>query len=338
MGSNLFQKVFELIDTTLGTYIFDTAGNIISFVTPIFNSLMIIWIAIWGYMMIMGQTNEPLKEGLFRILRLTFIMALGLTLGTYVGLVVHFFAHGPEQIAAAVTGSPPGSMATTLDNLYTKVFQITDSCFEKANLWDMNIGMFVIGFAFLIIGTALLLSVAFFIISAKIMTAVLLGVGPIFIVLLLFKGTQRFFESWLSMVCNYGMILILTSGLGLIALDLANSFLSKLGFPDGATAAEANVYADSIAHLSNISMLIIVFGLTVLLMLQVPSIAAALGGGIALATQGIVSSTMNVMRPASIRHNAQQVQRELRSVRNAAGKGTQAFKKTFGRGNSITGS
>jgi type IV secretion system protein VirB6 len=128
----------------------------------------------------------------------------------------------------------------------------------------------------------------------------------------------------------------LTAGLGLVALDLANAFVITLGFPDGATTAD--IYAAGLANLDKIFMLMVVFGLTVLLMLQVPSIAAALGGGIALATQGIVSSTMNVMRPASIRHNAQQVQRDLRSVRNTAGKGAQAFKKTFGRGNSITGS
>jgi type IV secretion system protein VirB6 len=140
------------------------------------------------------------------------------------------------------------------------------------------------------------------------------------------------------MVCNFAMILILTVGLGTVSLNLANAFVVKIGFPDGATGSAATIYAAGMTSIDSILKLLVVFGLTVLLMLQVPSIAAALGGGIALATQGIVSSTMNVMRPASIRHNAQQVQRELRSVRNAAGKGTQAFKKTFARGNSITGS
>jgi type IV secretion system protein VirB6 len=133
------------------------------------------------------------------------------------------------------------------------------------------------------------------------------------------------------------MILILTSGLGLIALDLANSFLSKLGFPDGATTAEANAYADSLAHLSNISMLIIVFGLTVLLMLQVPSIASALGGGIALATQSIVSSTMGAMTPSSIRRMSHDVRRGVHSAKKGKAK-LGAFTKTFGRSNSITGS
>jgi len=117
MGPDLFQGIFGLIDTTLGTYIIDTATNIINFVKPIFQNLMIIWIAIWGYLAMMGHTNEPLKEGVYRILRLGFILALGLTLGTYLGVTVNFLSKGPEQIAAAVTGSPPASIGVTLDNL-----------------------------------------------------------------------------------------------------------------------------------------------------------------------------------------------------------------------------
>ena len=338
MGPNLFQGIFSLVDITLGTYIYDTAGNIIAFVNPIFRNLMIVWIAIWGYMAIMGHTNEPLKDGVYRILRLTFIIALGLTVGTYTGVVVRFLSEGPEQIAAAVLGSPPASIAITLDNLYIKVFEITDQCFEQGGVIDGNFGMYILGFAFMIIGTALLLAVAFFLMSAKMITAVLLGIGPIFIALLLFKATQRYFESWLSMVCNYGMILILTAGIGTLSLQLANAFINKLGFPDGVMGSAATPYAEALTDIDSILKLLIVFGLTILLMLQVPSIAAALGGGIALATQGIISGAMNVMRPATIRYNARQLQRELRSVRTAASTGAHAFRKVFRQGNYISGS
>lgn len=336
MGPDLFQGIFDLIDTTLGTYIIDTATNILNFVKPIFKNLIIIWIAIWGYLAMMGHTNEPLKEGVYRILRLSFILALGLTLGTYLGVTVNFLSKGPEQIAAAVTGSPPDSIGVTLDNLYIKVFEITDACFEKGGILDGNFGMYIMGFGFMILGTALLLAVAFFIISAKIMTAILLGIGPIFIALLLFKGTQRFFESWLSMVCNFGMILVLTVGLGTVALDLADAFIAKMGYPAGVWGDAATVYARGIANLDSILKLLIIFGITVLLMLQVPSIAAALGGGIALATQSIVSSTMGAMKPSSIRHMSNDVRRGLNSAQGGKAK-LAAFKKTFGRSNSITG-
>lgn len=339
MGPDLFQGIFDLIDTTLGTYVIDTATNSINFVKPIFQSLMIIWIAIWGYLAMMGNTNEPLKEGLYRILRLGFILALGLTLGTYIGVTVNFLSKGPEQIAAAVTGFPPDSIGVTLDNLYIKVFEITDECFEKGGILDGNFGMYILGFAFMILGTALLLAVAFFIISAKIMTAILLGVGPVFISLLLFKGTQRFFESWLNQLCNYGMILILTVGLGTVALKLANAFVIKMGFPDGAMGDMATTYAKGLTNIDSILKLLIVFAITVLLLLQIPSVASALGGGVALGTAAIIGKTLSLMSPTGIMRAGNTLRKGARSIKKktrTSKKGTEAFKKTFGRGNSIT--
>lgn len=343
MGPDLFQGIFGLIDTTLGTYIIDTATNSIKFVKPIFQSLMIVWMAIWGYMAMMGQTNEPLKEGFFRILRIGFIFALGLTLGTYMNVTANFLNKGPEQIAAVIMGTDPdkinSSIGGALDNLYIKVFEITDEFFEKGGVLNGNFGMYILGFAFMILGTALLLAVAFFMISAKIMTAILLGVGPVFIVFLLFKGTQRFFESWLNQLCNYGMILILTVGLGLVALKLANAFVIKMGFPDGAMGDIAATYAKGLTNIDSILKLLIVFAITVLLLLQIPSVASALGGGVALGTAAIIGKALSLMSPTGIMRAGNTLRKGASSIKNktrTSKKETEAFKKTFGRGNSIT--
>ena len=40
--------------------------------------------------------------------------------------------------------------------------------------------------------------------------AVLLALGPLFVALLLFDGTRRFFEAWLAQLANYALITILT--------------------------------------------------------------------------------------------------------------------------------
>lgn len=337
MGPDLFQGMFGLIDTSLSTYIFDTAGNIIEFVRPIFNSLMIIWIAIWGYMTIMGQTNEPLKEGLFRILRIGFIFALALSLGTYVEVVANFLNKGPEQIAGAATGLDADSIAVTMDALYCKVFDLVAACWDKAGVLNGNFGMYVIGFGFMIIGTALLLTIAVFLISAKLMTAVLLGIGPIFIVLLLFKGTQRFFESWLAQLCNYGMILILTVCLGDLGIKLIGAFFEKIGCPD-LFNPDWDIAALGLVNIDKFMMISVVFLLIILLLLQVPNVASALGGGIALGTAAVISKTMATMSPAGAMragHTLRSSARNFKGEKRAIGRGVQSFRKTFGRGNSI---
>lgn len=327
MGPDLFQKIFELVDITLATYIYDTAARVIGFVKPIFTSLLIIWIAIWGYLTMMGQSNEPLKEGVFRILRVGFIFALALSLGTYMHIIVEFMNKGPETIAAAATGSPSESIAVAMDNLYCKVFDLVMTCWNKAGVLKGNFGMYIIGFGFMIVGTALLLAIAFFLMSAKIMTAVLLGIGPLFIVFLLFKGTQRFFETWLNMLCNYGFILILTACLGDLGIQLIGAFLNKLGIPN-LYHPGLDIIALGLVNLDKFMMIAIVFLLVVLLILQVPSIAAALGGGIALATQSIIGSAMKMLLPIKLTKGG------LKTPRIRPRGSNPAYKKSF---NSITG-
>lgn len=333
-STNLFSAIFDKVDQALDTYITSTAGDMISFITPIFTSLLIVWIAIWGYMMMFGKASEPLQDGVFRILRIGFIITLGLTVGTYTGLVVDFLAKGPETIASVITGTPTGTSAATLDSLFSKIFQVSEAAWNKGGIMNGNFGMYLISIIVLVVGAALSLVVAFLILLSKIMTTVLLAIGPLFIIMLLFNATQRFFESWLAMVMNFGFILILAAAIGQLMTSLADSYITSMMGAD----------ASSLANLGDAAMLCIVFALCILVVKQVPSIASALGGGVALATQGAIGSAMNAMRPSTIRRQYRGLQRDARYAGRAAASpyrgaksGYAAYQKRFGSGNSITG-
>lgn len=333
-STNLFEAIFDKVDQALDTYIASTAGDIISFITPIFTSLLIIWIAVWGYMMMFGKANEPLQDGVFRILRIGFIITLGLTVGTYTDLVVDLLAKGPEAIASVITGSATGTSAATLDSLFSKIFDVSEAAWDKGGIMNGNFGMYLISIMVLVVGAALSLVVAFLILLSKIMTTVLLAIGPLFIIMLLFNATQRFFESWLGMVMNFGFILVLAAAIGQLMTSLADSYISSMMGADAST----------MANLGDASMLCIVFALCILVVKQVPSVASALGGGVALATQGAIGSAINAMRPSTIRRQYRGVQRDASYAARAAGSpfrgakaGYAAYQKRFGAGNSITG-
>ncbi|HCE5184946.1 TrbL/VirB6 family protein [Vibrio parahaemolyticus] len=336
-STNLFEAIFEKVDTALDTYVASTAGEVINFITPIFTSLLIVWIAIWGYLMMFGKVNEPLQEGVFRILRIGFIMALGLSIGTYTDVVVDVLAKGPEHLASVITGSVTGTSAGTLDTLFSKVFEVSEAAWDKGGIMNGNFGMYLIALLVLLVGAGLALVVAFLLLLSKIMTTVLLAIGPLFIVMLLFNTTQRFFESWLGMVMNFGFILILSASIGQLMTTLASSYISAMAGPD----------ASALANLGDAAMLCIVFGLCILVVRQVPSVAAALGGGVALATQGAIGAAVSAMRPSNIRRQYRGVKRDLRLAGGAAAKpitstygagkkGYAAYQKRFGAGNSIS--
>jgi type IV secretion system protein VirB6 len=333
MSTNLFERIFANVDDALNTYVVDTVGNVVGFASPLFTSMMIVFVAMWGYLMMFGRVQEPLQDGVFRIIRIGSIMALGLTVGTYMDVVVTFLQQGPEHISAVVSGAG-GTSADTLDALFSQVFAVSKAAWEKGGVLDGNFGLYLIALIVLVIGSGLTLFVAFLILLAKLMTTVLLGIGPLFIICLLFKVTQRFFESWIAMVSNFGLLLVLASSVGTLMTSLAQTYIEKLA-PNEAAAADA-------ANLGDAAMLCLVFALCILVVRQVPSVAAALGGGIALATQGAFGSAMNALRPSSMQRASRQVQREYRATKQAvtapvrAGQQVaSAYQKRFGSGNSV---
>ena len=88
-GTNLFVRIFANVDSALSTYITDTVGNVIGYASPLFTSMMIVWIAMWGILMMFAKVDEPVRDGVFRIIRIGGIVALGLTVGTYMDVVVN---------------------------------------------------------------------------------------------------------------------------------------------------------------------------------------------------------------------------------------------------------
>lgn len=338
MAMILFDRIFVQVDAALETYIIDTVSNVISFATPLFTSMLIVWIALWGYMMMYGRIEEPLREGVFRIIRIGGIMALGLTVGTYMTVVVNFLQAGPEHIAAVVSGTE-GSTADMLDALFNKIFFVAKTAWEQGGIMNGNFGMYLIALLVIIVGCAMVLIIAFLVLLSKFMTTVLLGIGPLFIISLLFNVTKRFFESWISMLANFGFILILASSVGNLMLSMADSYITSVAPTPSAMEALTNL-GDAI-------MLVIVFALCILVVRQVPMLAASLGGGFALATQGAVSSAMNALRPSAMQRGANSVRKDLqvtnsaatapfRAASNVTRKTYAAYQKRFG-GNTIKG-
>jgi type IV secretion system protein VirB6 len=85
---------------------------------------------------------------------------------------------------------------------------------QKAGIFDGNWAYYLAGF-FVYLAVGLTAVYTIFLLSlARIALSVLLALGPLFIALLLFDTTKRFFESWLAQLANYALITILT---GLVA-------------------------------------------------------------------------------------------------------------------------
>lgn len=311
----IYTDIFNEVDTVLTTYVFSTSSTVITNVTPLFTSLLIIWIGIWGILLMFGKSEATLQEAFFRILRIGFIFTLGLSIGTYSAVVVDFIFGWPEEIVGWITGNPSSNLAATIDLLMDSMIAIVTSAWKKAGIFDGNFGYYLI--ALIVGGFAVVISVtlAFLILLSKIILSVLLAVGPIFIILLLFNTTQKFFESWLAALMNYGFLLLLSVLVALLIISVINTIVAGLGTPD------------TIATVYGAMKVSIILLLSTLVLRQTPQLAANLGGGIAIQTAGAFSSAVNQSRNFSRFSGLNMTTLASgRGVRSLAGK---AYQKAF---------
>jgi type IV secretion system protein VirB6 len=122
----------------------------------------------------------------------------------------------------------------------------------------------------------------FLLVMSRIALAVLLALGPIFMALLFFESTKRFFEAWIAQLSNYAFLAVLTVLVAALMLAVIS------------TAAEAAAAMGGGIEIANAIKVCVAAALTFLIMRQVPAMAQGLASGIALSGFGAVGGVLRL--------------------------------------------
>ncbi|MES2353185.1 MAG: type IV secretion system protein [Pseudomonadota bacterium] len=269
-----YEGIFKAVDGATTTYITDKASAIITAISGTTTLMFVIYVALFVIAMALGKIKEPITDFAFRITKVALILGIGLNMGLYMKFIGNFLSQAPDQMAAVLSPTMnAGSAGAALDGVVDACYDRFLAAWHKAGILEGDFGMYLIaiGYAFvMIVGT---LYTAFLIVLSKIALTVLVATGPLFVVLLMFNSTQRYFESWFGQAVNYGLVLVFTiAGLTLLITILSAAIDSS---PSGASVG-----------LWDAVRLIVVAGIGMLVMTQVPSMASAIGGGLAISTLG----------------------------------------------------
>lgn len=281
---HFYEKLFTKLTTSLGTYVNDVATDVITAITPVATTMLLIYMALWGWSMVRGVISEPVTDGVSRILRLTVIGSIALSLGHYNAFLGDFLWNSPDALASVVTGgaASPLSSVQFLDKLLSQMFDYGNAYYQAA--WaDSSFGIPDLGklagaVLSWLAGIAVTGYGAFLYALSKMALAIILAVGPIFVLLTIFEPTKRFFDAWIGQALNYVFMVMLTAAAVSLILAILNGYL-------GSAAAAAAMATTEIAGI----IPAIVFSLIGLLVLmQISPMASALGGGVAIGTLGAV--------------------------------------------------
>jgi type IV secretion system protein VirB6 len=273
-----FAEFSTWLNAILSAYIADNTARISAAIEPALVTLGVFYIMTWGVLQMTGQSREPVVDGLRRLAFLALILGAALHLWLYNEVIVDTFFSAPSQLAAMILGAfDPVGIVDAI------IFQGGDAAtllLQKGGVFDGNFAFYLAGFAVYVMVGLTAVYVIFLLTLSRIALSVLMALGPLFLALLLFPTTRRFFESWIAQLANYAFVTILTVLMAALMLTLLTT---------AAQQAAASGEGIQIAHAVRVCM---AAGLTFLVMRQVMPMSAGLASGLALSTYGLVSSTV----------------------------------------------
>ncbi len=262
----------------LATYIGDHTSRLAATLSPAVVTLATVYVMVWGYLQITGKIEEPFITGVKRIITLVVIIGGALDLWLYNDLIIDTFFNAPGALAAAMIGAYDS--VTIVDQVIFTGGDAANLLIQKGGLFHGDFSYYIAGVAvYAIVGLTAIYAMFLFTLS-KIALSILLALGPLFIALLFFETTKRFFESWIAQMANYAFITILIIMVSALMLSVVTAAAQQAAAQGGGIGI-----ADAVR-------VCLAAGLTFLVMRQVMPMAAGLASGLALSSFGAVSALL----------------------------------------------
>jgi type IV secretion system protein VirB6 len=274
-----FATFWSWLQGQLNTYIGTNAALLATTLEPAIVTLATLYVMVWGYLQLSGRIEEPLGAGLRRLVLLAVVLGAALHLWLYNAVLVDTFYRAPAELAGAIVGAP--DPVATIDTIWSQGGAVAAYLWNNGGVFSGDFGFYVAGAIVWVLMGLLCVYCMFLIALASIALAVLLALGPLFLALLLFDATRRFFEAWLAQLANYALITILTVLVAALLLQIVASY-----------AAQTAARGAAIVTVDALNM-VLVAAVVFLLMRQIMPIAAALAGGVSLSSFGMVSRFVN---------------------------------------------
>lgn len=286
-----FAEFNAWLNGLLATYIGNNTASVAAALEPAIVTLATVYVMIWGYLQLTGKIEEPVMTGVKRIMVLAIILGGSLQLWLYNALIVDTFFNAPGQLAARVVGAYDS--VGIVDQILFSGDDAATLLLQKGGVFHGDFSYYVAGYAvYLIVGLTAIYTI-FLLSLSRIALSLLLALGPLFIALLFFETTKRFFEAWIAQLANYAFITILTVLMAALMLTLI------------ATAAEQAASAGGGIQIAQAVRVCLAAGLTFLVMRQVMPMAAGLASGLALSTFGVLSAAIAWGFGGATRHGGQ---------------------------------
>lgn len=311
---HIFRFVGDSLANLTNNYVETASGSLATALGPIALAGITLFVMVYGFMVIGGKVQAPITDFAAKAVKMIIIAGIALNGGVYMSWVVASI-NGFEQLlvsAMSLSGAPTaGNIYQSLDEAIGRGAAVANVAFEQAadaDFYDLSGGFIwtVIGIIIYLGMTAFFLLGGAYIVIVKFGLAIVLALGPVFLLSLLWAPTAGFFDRWVSQVVTY----ILSITIVTIVLTMGIAIFDQLLSSTDLLAQENPAFA---------ALQILLVGAVLgFIVVSTGSLAAGLAGGSgmaalsmrqlasfatspATAAQQAVSSAVQIVNPTSHR-------------------------------------
>jgi len=288
----------QLVDVTINAFVNKAFINLGGYINGLMMALATVYIMFFGLQVLYQKVNLELMTMVKTLSLLVIVMALTTHGPLYHLLVYNIFTNEPVHLSQYLLGGADNA-TSAINQLWSQGCLAGGKLFSAAginNLSNYAYGIAIFVATFLNAFVALCLFVI-----AKLSVAILLALGPVFLLFLLWDSTREIFAGWLKALINYALIPVITTSVLLLTNQLMLTTLP------GLSASASNPKLQGLMPFFALSLM------SGYLLRQVMSLAAGLSGSISLdgigQVAGMAGLPFSKMKQAHAGHQARQDRR-----------------------------
>jgi type IV secretion system protein VirB6 len=250
--------------------------------TGVAGLLLTLYVIFWGVGIWQGTATGGPVDHAFRLFRAFLIYAMATGWSDFQALAYRLLNDGPSAIGnallSAVTSANNTGMSvnltsvngvqTALQNMWDTTNSATEAFLQNAGI--TNWGPYIFAAVFYVVMAVLIGFALFLIVLSKLFMWLLLALAPVFILLLLFGVTSRFFSGWTTALVQYFLVQVLVYAFLAFYVSLIQQSIDTLN-------GVANSKSATWATIGPVVLLAII---GILLLAQINNVAGAIAGGI----------------------------------------------------------
>lgn len=223
-----FREINDFLDDEIGEFAGNLLGRVVTVAGSAALTLLTLWILVQGYRIATGLSREPLMALVGDALKAVLVIGIATGAAAGGGSTYRILTDGlGDVVTQVVTGDEDGGAYEDIDQalaIMQVALQVIDAIDHGGDLITEQRKSRAMWFAGVGLGGPAIIAASMLLLN-KVAIALVVGLGPIFILCLLFRATRQLFSKWLY----YGLGTLFSLALLTVMVTLAMDMLIAVG-------------------------------------------------------------------------------------------------------------